>query len=134
MSERKKAVNTDIPAVKTSMEKKGPVSKTFEEKRTIKKSTESKSPEAKLSEVKSKAVKKIGGEKKADTMSNISIHIQFAGKSYTTKDLIKIAKNVWVYDLGKKASDFNSLDLYVKSEENTAYYIINETVKGRFFI
>ncbi len=60
--------------------------------------------------------------------------IQFSGKSYSTADLVKIARDVWKYDLGKEEADFRSVELYVVPEENTVYYVINGTVKGNFAI
>lgn len=63
-----------------------------------------------------------------------SLHLEFAGKSYTTDDLVKIAKDVWKYDLKKKVSDFKSVELYVKPEESVVYYVINGDVAGNFGI
>ena len=62
------------------------------------------------------------------------VNLQFAGKSYTDDDLVKIAKDVWKYDLGNKAADFKSVELYVKPEESRAYYVINGEVTGSFAI
>ena len=66
--------------------------------------------------------------------SKIAVYVQFGEKSYSYEDLVKIAKDVWVYDLGKKAADFKSADIYVKPEESTAYYVINGNVEGKFGI
>lgn len=63
-----------------------------------------------------------------------SLHLEFAGKSYTTEDLVKIAKDVWKYDLKKKVGDFKSVELYVKPEESVVYYVINGDVAGNFGI
>ena len=63
-----------------------------------------------------------------------AISVQFAGKSYTTEDLVKIAKDVWKYDLNQKATDFKSVELYVKPEESMVYYVINGDVTGNFAI
>ena len=62
------------------------------------------------------------------------VSVQFSGKSYTTQELVAIAKDVWKYDLKQKASDFKSVELYVKPEENQAYYVINGEYTGSFFI
>lgn len=45
-----------------------------------------------------------------------------------------MAKDVWQYDLGKKAADLKSVDLYVKPEENKVYYVMNGDVTGDFDI
>lgn len=70
--------------------------------------------------------------KKAEVKA--TVNFQFDGKSYTTEDFVKIAKDVWKYDLGKKVSDFKTVDLYVKPEESQAYYVINGEVTGSFGI
>lgn len=159
MSDRKKTMSAAETAeiagfvAEKSVEKKRPVKKTAEEivkkpefeaavKPEIKPETKVK-PKTKVKlETKQEKTTKVNAEpekkssipKKKEVVEDVTVHIQFSGKSYTCKDLAKIAKNVWVYDLGKKAGDFKSLDLYVKPEENIAYYVINGSVKGRFFI
>ena len=62
------------------------------------------------------------------------INFQFAGKSYTTDDLVRIAKDVWKYDLNQEEADFKTVELYVKPEESLAYYVINGKFTGNFFI
>lgn len=63
-----------------------------------------------------------------------TVHVQFSGKTYTTEDLVRIAKDVWKYDLKKKVSDFKAVELYVKPEESVVYYVINGEEKGQFNI
>ena len=63
-----------------------------------------------------------------------SITNQFAGKEYTTEQLVKIAKDVWEFDLKKEPADFKEVQLYVKPEEAKAYYVINGTETGSFEI
>ena len=62
------------------------------------------------------------------------ITVQFGGKSYSTDELVKIAKDVWKYDLEKDENDFKSVELFVKPEESMVYYVINEDVLGSFAI
>lgn len=62
------------------------------------------------------------------------VHVQFSGKSYTTEDWVKSAKDVWEYDLNRNPEDFKSVELYVKPEENKVYYVINGDVSGDFNI
>ena len=64
--------------------------------------------------------------------SKIAVYVQFGEKSYSYEDLVKIAKDVWVYDLGKKAADFKSADIYVKPEENTVYFVVNDKELGNY--
>ena len=92
--------------------------------KTVKKETEKATKTVKA------AAKKVTA--KASVQANINI--QFAGKSYTTEELVNIAKDVWKYDLNQKVEDFKTVDLYVKPEEHQAYYVINEKFTGSFFI
>ena len=50
------------------------------------------------------------------------------------EDLVKIARDVWQFDLHKKPEDFKAVELYVKTEESTVYYVINGNVTGSFGI
>ena len=60
--------------------------------------------------------------------------MQFNGKSYEAEDFVKIAKDIWKYDLKRKATEFKNVEIYVKPEENRAYYVINGEVDGSFGI
>ena len=63
-----------------------------------------------------------------------TISIQFAGKDYTTEQLVKIAKDVWEFDLKKDPAEFKEVQLFVKPEEAKAYYVINGAESGSFEI
>ena len=79
-----------------------------------------------------KAPAKRTTRKAAEVKGNVTV--QFAGKSYSTEDLVKIAKDVWKYDLGRDEADFKSVELYVKPEESSVYYVVNGDVTGSFNI
>ena len=98
----------------------------------VKKETAAKKAEGR----KTTAVKKAVAEKNTASKEAIkqTVSVQFSGKSYSTEDLVKIAKDVWVYDLDGKEKDFKSVDLYVKPEENTVYYVMNKDFMGSFRI
>ena len=84
-------------------------------------------------QAKKAAVKKAVAPKKA-AAPKCSVYVQWNEKSYNYDDLVKIAKDVWVYDLKQKESDFKTVDIYVKPFENVAYYVINGTENGSFAI
>lgn len=63
-----------------------------------------------------------------------ALHVQFAGKSYAQDDLMKMAKDIWKYDLKQKAGDLVSVELYVKPEESMVYYVMNKDFTGSFYI
>lgn len=83
---------------------------------------------------KAPAKKATAAKKTASKDVKVSMNVQFGGKSYTTEDLVKIAKDVWKYDLKQKATDFKSVELYVKPEDGMAYYVINGKEAGSFYI
>ena len=85
------------------------------------------------SEPKTTAKKTTTRAKKAAAVKE-NITIQFAGKEYTTEQLVKSAKDVWEFDLKKDPADFKEVQLYVKPEEAKAYYVINGTETGSFEI
>ena len=91
---------------------------------------EEKKAEVKKPEVKKPVEKK--ETKKAEFKA--ALHVQFAGKSYAEEDLMKMAKDVWKYDLKQKAGDLVSVELYVKPEENMVYYVMNKDFTGSFYI
>ena len=122
-----KAAEVKAPEVKAEVKKEA-VKKTP----AAKKAPAKKAPAAKKETVKKETVKKAPTAKKPVVKEEVNF--QFSGKSYTSEDLIRIAKDVWKYDLNGKEEDFKSVELYVKPEENTAYYVINGDVTGSFFI
>lgn len=91
-----------------------------------------KKPAAKKTTAKKTTGAKRGPKAKGEV--KVSMNVQFGGKSYTTDDLVKIAKDVWKYDLKQKAVDFKSVELYVKPEDGMAYYVINGKEAGSFYI
>lgn len=132
------AAPVEAPAAKTE-----PVAETAKEevKETEAKKPVAKKPgrkpSAKKPGRKPAAAKKETAEKTTTTRKAAvkeTVHVQFSGKTYTTEDLVKIAKDVWKYDLKKKVGDFKAVELYVKPEESVVYYVINGEEKGQFNI
>ncbi|MGL5258647.1 MAG: DUF6465 family protein [Lachnospiraceae bacterium] len=78
-----------------------------------------------------KAATKKTPAKKAEL--KVSAVVQFAGKSYSNDDLVKIAKDVWRHDLKKKVTELKSIELYIKPEEACVYYVLND-IEGSFSI
>ena len=107
------------------------------EKKTVKATTKTTAPKAAektAAKKTSTAVKKTTTRTKKAAAVKEVISIQFAGKEYTTEQLVKIAKDVWEFDLKKDPADFKEVQLYVKPEEAKAYYVINGTEAGSFNI
>lgn len=94
-------------------------------KTTAKKATATKAVAEKAETKKATTTKKAATKKEEVT-------VEFAGKAYTTEQLVQIAKDVWKYDLGRKATEFKTVKIYVKPEECQAYYVVNDEVTGSF--
>lgn len=59
-----------------------------------------------------------------------ALFVEFGGKQTEDKALVAQAKELWVAE-GKKVKDIKTLNLYVKPEENAAYYVINDDFSGK---
>ena len=143
-----KVVAKAAPAVKAAEEKKpevkaaAPVKEAEAKKAAPAAKAEKKAPAkkapAKKAEVKKAAAPAAKEEKKAPVKKAAeveeTVNFQFSGKSYSQEDLLKIAKDVWKYDLKQKAADLTSIELYVKPEENMVYYVMNKEITGSFYI
>lgn len=124
VEETKASEKEEAPAKK---ETKAAAKKTTTKKTTTRKTSAKKAAEPEKAEEKPVARR---GAKKA--LSPV-VHLQFGGKSYSMEDLQKIANDVWKYDLHNE-EPYTSLELYVKPEENVAYYVFNGEINGNFFI
>lgn len=102
-----------------------------EVKPAVKKTTDKKAAAPKSEAEVKEPAKKTVAKKAAPTVQTV---LELPHKSYSEADLVKIATDVWVYDLGNKAEDIKDIELYVKPVEKTVYYVINKDVKGSFGI
>ena len=59
-----------------------------------------------------------------------TVYLQYLGKEINKDDLVKQVKEIWTKELQNKAGDLKSITLYLKPEENMAYYVINDDVTG----
>ena len=59
-----------------------------------------------------------------------TVYLQYLGKEINKDDLVKQVKDIWTKELKNKAGDLKSVTLYLKPEENMAYYVINDDVTG----
>ena len=104
-----------------------------------KKIAEMKATEAKVTEDKAgkekaevkKAAAKKETVKKAVAKKDIKVNafVEYYGKQVEEKTVIANVKKAWTKS-GKKVGDIKTLDLYIKPEENAAYYVINGTNAG----
>lgn len=129
MAEAKKTAKATVkkPVAKAAAEKTAAETTV---KKTTAKTTETKTTAAKTAAAKKTTTKTTTAKTKKAAAVKENISIQFAGKEYTTEQLVKIAKDVWEFDLAKNPADFKEVQLYVKPEEAKAYYVINGTETG----
>ena len=75
--------------------------------------------------------KKRGPKPKAEKKEAVqNVYVQFAGKEILTADLAAQVTEKWGA-LGHRASSIKELNLYVKPEDNAAYYVINGKESGK---
>ena len=90
-------------------------------KKVVKKAETAAAAVAKKAE---KAVKKESTPK----AEKATVILQFAGKDTKMTDVLEAAKKA--YKAGNKEA-IKSIVLYVKPEDNAAYYVVNDTVTGK---
>ena len=61
----------------------------------------------------------------------VKAFVEYYGKQVEEKDIIARVKKAWTKS-GKKVGDIKEMDLYIKPEENAAYYVINNEETGSF--
>lgn len=120
----------EIAEPKKAEAKKSPVKKAA--KNTGAEAAKVEEPKAEEPKAKTKKAPAKAAAKKA--VQTCALHIQYGGKAYSQEDLMKIAKDVWKYDLKRKAGELDSVELYVKPEENKVYYVMNGEFTGSFDI
>ena len=115
-----KPVKETAPVKKTAEKKAAPVSPKKTEKETVK------APAVKAAPA---AAKK---EETTAAMNNAELFIEYQGKSYNRDELVEKAVTIWVKKLRRGRSNITSLELYVKPQEQTVYYVFNGTRNGSF--
>lgn len=78
-------------------------------------------PAAKPVETTKKAPAKKAPAKKADPKA--CVVIEFSGKQIVAKDVLD--KAVKAYEANHKGAEIKTIEVYVKPEENVAYYVVN---------
>ncbi len=122
----KKAIATGKEtAVKVVKEAVADVKKVAEEKKTaeVKNATVTEKTAAKKTLTKKKSAKKAAAVEE-------TVFVQYMGKEVNTADIMKKVKEKWTKGMKKKVADLKSVTLYVKPEENKAYFVINGDVTG----
>ena len=56
------------------------------------------------------------------------------GREVYTKNILSNVRRIWTDELGKKEKDLKDIKIYIKPEENKAYYVINGDITGSVWI
>lgn len=59
-----------------------------------------------------------------------TVYLQYLGKEINKEDVLKKVKENWTKVHKKKIGDIKSVTLYLKPEENAAYFVINGDITG----
>lgn len=123
--ETKAAVLADTPEVQAE-----------EVKETVKKAAKKVAAKAEDTAEKAvKTVKKAAKKTAAKTTKKAELKteffLQFSGKEYTEKEILKKVKDVWTKDLKNKVGDMKDVKIYLKPEESAAYYVVNGDTTGK---
>ena len=148
-----------VAAIKTPEEPKKETAKAAEKVATVKKAVTKKATTAKKAaetkveepvkevaekvevkeEAKKEAPKKAEEPKKApakkaaakETEVKANIVLQYGDKNVTYDTIVENSKNNYQFEMGGDANEIKKLSVYVKPEENAAYYVVNDKVQGR---
>ena len=81
--------------------------------------------------VKKAATKKTAAKTTKKAELKTEFFLQFSGKEYTEKEILKKVKDVWTKDLKNKVGDMKDVKIYLKPEESAAYYVVNGDTTGK---
>ena len=130
-------MNKEVSKVITEATKKAADVKAKVETKVAEVKAEVKAPveEKKVAPVKTTkaAPKKTAAKKTAKTTTEkkTTLVIQYYGKEVSDKEVIDKVKAAYAAESGKKATSIKTLNVYVKPEENAAYYVVNGKAAGK---
>ncbi len=94
-------------------------------KETVKKADEAAKETVKTT-AKKAATKRTAAKKAVVTET---VYLQYMGKEISKDDLVQQVKADWAVD--HKEADIKSINLYLKPEDNAAYYVVNDSFSGK---
>ena len=121
-----KKAEPDTSTVQTTEVKEAPAKTTVRKTRT----TAKKTTEKPTAEKKPATEKKPAARRTVKKEVNAEVYVQFLGKEAYAKDVLENVKKIWTEEMGKKEKDLKDVKIYIKPEENAAYYVINGDVTG----
>ena len=128
-AEETKAVKAETAKVEVKAEETKAAVKTTEKAAEAKTTETAKKAPAKKTTARKTPAKRTTTKKAAVVTEEV--YLQYAGKEFSSADLTAKVKEIWKA-MGKKAADLKDIKVYVKPEENVAYYVINNEETGSF--
>ncbi len=123
----KAVVETKAEEVKKAVEtKKTEIKKAVEEKKEEKAEKAAAKPAEKAA---AKPAKKTA-KKAADPKTNV--YIEFQDRQVLAKDILKAAEKA--YKKSHRGETIKTIEIYVKPEENVAYYVVNGEGSADYFV
>ena len=126
MTPKTTAKKAEPATVQTTEVKEAPAKTTVRKTRT----TAKKTTEKPTAEKKPATEKKPAARRTVKKEVNAEVYVQFLGKEVYAKDVLENVKKIWTEEMGKKEKDLKDVKIYIKPEENAAYYVINGDVTG----
>lgn len=59
-----------------------------------------------------------------------TVYLQYAGKEIDKDVILKRVKDVWTRQMKRKVGEIHTLTLYLKPEDNKAYFVVNGDITG----
>ena len=78
-----------------------------------------------VASAKTTAKKATTAAKKATAAVKSAVYVQYAGREVDVTELTSAAQKDYMKKTGKKASEVKKVEIYIKPEENAAYYVVN---------
>lgn len=70
--------------------------------------------------------------KEGAVVKKTEFYIQYADQEINIQDVLDKVKEQWTKDMENEEDDLEELKVYIKPEDNAAYYVINGDVTGSF--
>ncbi len=128
-AETKKAPAKKTTAKKTTAKKAASTTKKATSTKTAAKKTTTKATTTKKAATKKTTAKKTT-TRKAAAKPNVMIEIQYSYKHISNDELVQKSLDNFQYDLKGDPTKVKKLSIYVKPQEDKAYYVVDDKISG----
>ena len=132
-AETKKAPAKKTTAKKTTTKKAASTTKKATATKTAAKKTTTKATTTKKAATKKTTAKKTT-TRKAAAKPNVMIEIQYSYKHISNDELVQKSLDNFQYDLKGDPTKVKKLSIYVKPQEDKAYYVVDDKISGNIDI